>query len=133
MSEPSRAWMSVALLRRQRAQRAVEVRAELHALLADLAHRREAEDLVAAAVGQDRMRPADERVQAAGARDQLVAGTQVQVVGVAEDDLGARILDVAVRDALHRAARADRHERRRLHDAVRRRQHAAPRRAVGVR
>jgi hypothetical protein len=37
-------------------------------------------------------------VQAAGARDQIVAGTQMQMIGVAEDDLGARVLDVAVRD-----------------------------------
>ena len=36
---------------------AVEVRAERHALLVDLAQRREAEDLVAAAVGEDRRRP----------------------------------------------------------------------------
>ena len=72
------------------------------------------------------------RVEAAGARDQLVAGTQVQVIGVAEDDLGARVLDVAERDPLHRAARADRHERRRLHRAVRRLEHAAPRGAVAV-
>ena len=92
MSEPRRAWMSVALLGRQRAQRAVEVRAELDAVLGHLAHRRQAEHLVAAAVGQDRVRPADERVQAAGARDQLVAGPQVQVVGVAEDDLRAGVL-----------------------------------------
>ena len=41
------------------------------------------------------MRPADERVQAAGARDQIVAGAQVQMVGVAEDDLGARVLEIA--------------------------------------
>ena len=60
---------------------------------------REAEDLVAAAVGQDRMRPADEAVQAAPPRDQLVAGTQIEVIGVAEDDLRAGLLEVAMAHA----------------------------------
>ncbi len=86
--------MSVARSGRQEVQRAVEVRAELRAVLADPPHRREAEDLVAAAVGQDRAVPADEPVQAAAARDQPVARPQVEVVGVAEDDLGAELLEL---------------------------------------
>ena len=51
---------------------------------------------------------------------QLVAGPQGQVVGVAEDDLGADLLEVAVQRGLDRALRADGHERGRLDDAVRR-------------
>ena len=49
-----------------------------------------------------------------------------------EQDLGAERLEIAVRDALHRALRADRHERRRLDVAVRGRHDAAARAAVGV-
>ena len=133
MSEPSWAWMSVAQLGRQQVQRAVEMRAELRALLADASHRRQAEHLVAAAVGQDRSLPADEAMQPAGPRDQLVARPQEEVIGVAEDDLGAEILEVAMGDRLDRAARADRHEGRRLDDAVRRPQLAAARGAVAMR
>ena len=92
----------------------------------------EAEDLVAAAVGQDRTPPADEPVQAAAARDQVVAGPQIEMIGVAEQDLGAEPLEIAVRDALDRALRADGHERRRLDLAVRRRQHAGARASIGV-
>ena len=65
------------------------MRSELAPSSSTMRRRREAEHLVAAAVGQDRPRPADEAVQAAGARDEIVARPQVQVIGVAEDDLGA--------------------------------------------
>ena len=64
------------------------------------------------------------------ARDQIVARPQVQVVRVREHDLGAERLELVDRDALDRAARADRHERRRLDDAVRERRR--PRRAAPV-
>ena len=107
-------------LGRQQMARAVEVRLELGAFFPDDAALGQAEHLEAAAVGEDRPRPADERVQAAAARDQLVARPQEQVIGVAEDDLGADRLEVAVQRRLDRALRAHRHERRRLHDAVRR-------------
>src|SRR5262245_17179194 len=109
------------------------MRAELDAVLGHLAARRETEDLIAAAVGQDRMRPADEGVQTAGARDERVAGSKMQVIRIAENDLRARVLDVTERDSLDRAARPHRHEARRLDDAVRRREGSAARAAVGVR
>ena len=57
-----------------------------------------------------------------------VARLEIQVIGVAEDDLGAEVDEVAVSQRLDRSARPDRHERRRLDDAVRRAQLAAPRR-----
>ena len=76
-------------LGRQQMPGAVEVRLELGAFLGDHAPLGEAEDLEAAAVGQDRPVPADEAVQAAAPRDQLVAGAEKEVIGVAEDDLGA--------------------------------------------
>src|SRR5436190_16817415 len=107
------------------------MRTELSALLVDLAPRREAEQLIPAAVGEDGALPADETVQTAAARDQLVAGAQVQVIGVAEDDLRAGLFEVALAHRLDASLRADRHERRRLHDAVRRAQLAKARGAVG--
>ena len=117
---------------RQQMLRAIEMRAELGPLFPNLPDRREAEHLVAAAVGEDRMRPADERVQPAAPGDQIAAGAEEQVVGVAENDLGAEILEIAMGHRLHRAAGADRHERGGLDDAVRRAQLAAPRQAFAV-
>ena len=73
------------------------------------------------------LRPADEAVQPAAPRDQIVAGTQVEMVGVAEENLGAERFEIAVRHALDGALRADRHERRRLDVAVRGRHHARAR------
>ena len=108
------------LFRRQQMRRAVEMRAETHALFVDRAARGKAEHLVAAAVGEDRPSPADEAVQAAAPRDEVVARPQVQVVGIAEQDLRADRFEIAVGDTLHRALRADRHERGRLDLAVRR-------------
>ena len=108
------------------------MRLEFGALLGDLPALGEAEHLVAAAVGEDRMRPADEAVQPATPGNQLVARTQVQVIGVAEDDLRADLLEVAMPHRLDRSLRPDRHEGRRLHDAVRRLELAEPRGAVGA-
>ena len=72
------------------------------------------------------------RMQAATPRDQVVAGPQIEMIGVAQENLGAELLEIAVRDAFHGALRADRHERRRLDVAVRGRHHAAAGAAVGV-
>ena len=102
------------------------------ALLVDRAPRGQAEDLVAAAVGQDRPRPADERVEAAAPRDEVVAGPQIEMIGVAQENVGAELLEIAVHDALDGALRADRHEGRRLNVAVRGRHHAAAGAAIRV-
>src|SRR5258705_7262436 len=104
--------------RRQQVWRAVEVRPELRALFRNLAPLRETEHLVAAAVGQHGMRPADEAVQAPAPGDQLVAGTQIQVIGVAEDHLRACLLEVTVAHGLDASLRAHGHERGGLDDPV---------------
>jgi D-alanine-D-alanine ligase-like ATP-grasp enzyme len=82
----------------------------------------EREDLVAAAVGEKRAVPAGEAVQSPEPRDELGAGAQQQVVGVREQDPGADLAQVPVKDGLHRRGGADRHEDRRLDLAVRRAQ-----------
>jgi hypothetical protein len=119
-------------LRRQQVKGAVEVRAEFRAFFMDAAQRGEAEHLIATAVGQDRQIPSHEPVKSAAAGNELVAGPQIKVVGIAEDDLGAHLLEVALGDGFHRAARANRHEGGGLDDPVRRRELAAPRGAVAV-
>ena len=75
---------------------------------------------------------AGEAVQAPQLRDQLRAGTNPQVVRVAEDDLGAQFLQFARRHGLDRGLGAHRHEYRRLHRAVRSPQYAAPGGSLGI-
>jgi len=60
------------------------------------------------------------RCKPAAPRDQLVARAQIQVIRVAEDDLRARFLEVALAHRLDAPLGADRHERRRLDQAMRR-------------
>ena len=96
--------------RREELLRAVDVRAERHALLCDLAQIAEAEDLKPAAVRQDRAVPVHELVQAAGLADEIHARPQEEVVGVRQDDARAEIVQFVRRDALDGCLRADRHE-----------------------
>ena len=70
-------------------------------------------------------------MQAPASRDQLVAGPQEEVIGVAENDLGTAVDEVAVERGFHRPLRANGHERRGLNDSVRRLELAQSRRAIG--
>ncbi len=90
----------------------------------------EREDLEPARVGQDRPVPRHERVQAAELGDDVLAGAEVEVVGVAEQDLRAERAQLLRVDRLHRPLRPDRHERRRAHLAVRGAEDAGARGAV---
>ena len=121
------------LFRRQKVRGAVEVRLEARALLVNRAARRKAEHLVAAAVGENRPRPADEAVKSAVAGDQIVARPQIEVIRVAEEDLGAESLEIPMGQTFHGALRADRHECRRLDAAVRGRHDAGTGAPLGVR
>ena len=86
----------------------------------DLPQRRERHHLKAAGIGQDRVRPVHECMQPAKRGDALRRRPQHQMIGVAEQNLGARGAHVIVMHALDRGLRADRHEGRRVH-----RRHAA--------
>ena len=77
------------------------------------------------------MRPVHERVQAAKRRDALGARPQHQVIGVAEQDVGAGRAHGRGVHALDGRLRADRHEGGRAHRAVRGRNLAEARGAVG--
>ena len=63
------------------------MRLEAHAICGDLVAVPEAEYLKAAAVGEDRLGPVHKGVESPHPVDELVAGPQVEMVGVAEDDL----------------------------------------------
>ena len=98
---------------------AVGGRGKGHALLGDLASMGQREHLETTGVGQDRSIPAAEAVQPAVVGDDVQAGAQVQVEGVAEDDLGAQRPHLVRQDALDRAIGPHRHEGRRFHRATR--------------
>jgi hypothetical protein len=91
---------------------AVEVRAELDAIVSNFAERAKREDLEAAGVSKEGARPTHEFVKAAHAADGLVAGTEIEVVGVAEDDFCAERFERVLRDGFDGALGADRHEDR---------------------
>ena len=121
------------LLRAEEELRAIEVRAELDAVLPDLANLREAEDLEAAAVGEYRERPVHEAVQAARRADDVHAGADAEMVGVAEDDLRAHLDQLARVQRLHAALRADGHKDGRINDAMWRGEAAQPRLGTRIR
>ena len=116
MSEPSAACTSIETSGERKSSRAVAIGAEASALLGDrddravLAARAaaalhlvgdpamgEREDLEAAGVGDQRPLPAHEAVQPAGGGDPLRPGRDEQVVGVAEDQLVAKLRDLGGR------------------------------------
>src|SRR5436305_9365262 len=100
--------------------RAIEVRSEPRAVFRECASFGQAEHLITTTVGEDRLGPPNETMETTATGDQVIAWAQVQVVRVAQKNLGARQLEVPVRDALDSAPCSDGHERRRLYVAVRR-------------
>ncbi len=112
MSDPRFAWMSTAFSGVSRC--ALPSRCDWKWTPCSSTFRRlgKAEHLVAAAVGEDRPRPAAEAMQPAASRDQLVARTEIQVIRIAENHAGAGLFEVARSDGLHHPLGADRHERR---------------------
>ena len=92
----------------------VDVAAKGRAVVVDRARGGEREDLVAAGVGQDRAAPAHEVTHSAAALDDLVAGAQVEVVGVGQQKRRSHAGQLVGREALHGAQRPDRHEHRSL-------------------
>ena len=73
---------------------AVQMRSEGNALLRDLAKLGQAEHLESAAVGQDWTVPTGEFVQTTHICYQLIAGTKVQMIGIAQHHLCADLLEV---------------------------------------
>ena len=91
-------------LRRQHVRAPVEVAGEATPSSLTLVSSLKAHHLIAAAVGQDRPLPAHEPVQPAELRHALGAGAKHQMIGVAEDDVGAAARTSSGRIALTVAA-----------------------------
>jgi hypothetical protein len=79
-----------------------------------------------------RLFPSDELVKPATTRNQLIAGPQHQVIGIAKNNARADLLKVLRSKGFDRALGADRHERRRLDRPVCGPQDTTPRGAIGV-
>ena len=119
------------VLGREEVFAAIEVGAELHAFGRNFAKGAETEDLKAARVGQHGSVPAHESMDATHAPDELVAGPEVQMVSVGEDDLralavGADLFEDALRDGLHGGGGSDWHEDWRFDDTMRQGKLSAP-------
>ena len=114
-------------LGRERARRAVDVTAELDAVLAHRAQPLEREHLKPARVGEDRTVPPHEPVQPAQVANRArrpgadAGGTRCR------GSSARRAREIFRVERLHRRQRADGHERRRLDGAVRRDEHAGAR------
>ena len=99
--------------------RAVDVRLEMAAVLAQLAAGRKGKDLEPAAVGQHRAVPCRETVHAARTFEDIHARTQVEVVGVGQDYLcPGLVAHVTVENALDRGSGTHGHEYGRKYGAV---------------
>jgi hypothetical protein len=86
------------------------MRLERHAGVGNLTQPGERHHLEAAGVREDWTVPTNEPMQAAKSRYALGCGAQHQVIGVAEDDIGASIAHLVKKHSLDRAGGAHRHE-----------------------
>ena len=120
------------VFRRQEELGPVQMRSEGHAVRPDLGQRGHAVDLEPAAVGQDGPGPGDETVQTAHVSDRVRAGAQEQMIGIAQDELGAELGDPIVGQAFDRTLAGHRREGRRPDVAVGRMDEAGPCRARGL-
>jgi len=93
-------------LRREAMRRAVNVTLEGHAFIVYLAGLRQREDLEAARIGKQGMRPAHETMQTAQASHHVITGAQVEMIGVGKHQRGAQVLDLGGRERLDRRLRA---------------------------
>src|SRR5438105_4627517 len=93
---------------------------------------REAEHLVPSAVREQRPVPMHERVQPAGAADQVGAGAQREMEGVGQNDAGTGARDLLRGERADGPVGADRHEDGSLHGPVRRVQQPRPGAGLGI-
>lgn len=105
---------------REAMRRAVYVTLEGHAVVVNFAGLRERENLKAARVGEHGTMPLHELVQAAHVAHEFVAGTQIKMIGVAQDERSVDVFEMLRREGLDRRLRANGREDRRDEVAVRR-------------
>ena len=101
---------------------AVGGRLKFDTLLAHFVTRGEAPYLEAPGIGQDRFLPVHKAMQPSMPADDLRPGTQHQVEGIAEYDLGTEAFEVLGGQRLDGTVRTHRHKRRRFNRAARKTQ-----------
>ncbi len=111
----------------QRNTFAVKMGLKGDALLLDATEFRERHDLIPAGIGENRLLPMHEAVEAAELGDALGTRAKHQVISVGEDDIGAGRRHVLGKHGLYRGPGADRHEGRRSHRPARTRDETNPR------
>ena len=94
------------------------MRAEGHTLFRQFAQPRQAHNLKAAGIGQNRLIPVHKFVQAAHFFNQISPRTKHQMVSVAEQNLCACCRDGFRHHGFYRAAGANGHKCRRINSAV---------------
>ena len=120
-------------LGREQMLRPVDMRAEAAAFLRKFPATGQREDLKPAAVGQNRTVPRAETMQAAGSLQNIGPRTQVQMIGIAQNDLCARLVrQVAVKHALDAAYGTHGHENGRFDRPVVGRNQSGAGRAAGI-
>src|SRR5467141_651559 len=114
--------------------RAVKMGTEAHALIGNFSQFGKAENLIAAGIHEDGARPRHETMKPAKFAHEFVAGTQIEMIGVGEDDFCAELFECFLRQGFDGSLRAHRHEERCLDGAVGRAQaSAACTRRIGLR
>ena len=99
------------ILRREEVFRAINVTTELTTFVAEFADARERENLKTTRVSKDRAIPGVELMEATRLAENIESGTEIEVVGVAQDDLGLYLLtEFREMHTLHTAHRTHRHE-----------------------
>jgi len=97
----------------------IQVRAEEHTFVRDLAQGIQTENLETTGVGENRPRPVHELMQAAKVPDSLEAGAQEKMICVAQDDLSVEIVQqIPGEHGFYGSLGADGHEHRRFDIAM---------------
>ena len=89
------------------------MRSESHALFVNCTKTGKTEHLIAAAIGQKRMIPADESMKSTSTLNDRDAGPEIQVVRISEDDACPELFEFPGLHRLDRPLRPNWHEHRR--------------------
>src|SRR5258708_17238335 len=118
-------------LRAKEMRGAIQMRAKRHAFFADFTQFVEAENLKSARVGKNRPPPRHKPMEPAELTHRRDARSQIEVVGIAKNNLRAQFLKDVLRYTLHRSQRADGHKHWSFDGTVRREQASKPGAAGG--
>jgi len=110
----------------------VDVTLKLHSVFGDAVDFRQTEYLIPSAVGENRSVPVHKAMQPARFFYNLLTRTQVQMIGVCENNLCVHFFESFGKHGLDGGFRADRHINGGFDVAVRRMQNARPRMRVGT-